>query len=216
MNKRKYRSTLGFTDLLFNLTLGFVFLFIISYLLITPKKKAENPVKPKADILITLEWDHNKSDDIDLWVKDPNENIVSFRSMATGFMHLDKDDLGVINDSEYINGTRIVIPINREVVTLRGIIPGEYIINTHVYNKDTKTITKGKIEIVRLNPYKILYTKQIEFFASGEELTIVRIKLDAKGKPQSFNFLPRKFVIPKRVSSVPLGSDFLMEGRGKK
>ena len=64
MNKRKYRSTLGFTDLLFNLTLGFVFLFIISYLLITPKKKAENPVKPKADILITLEWDHNKSDDI--------------------------------------------------------------------------------------------------------------------------------------------------------
>ena len=215
MNNEKYKSTIGFTDLLFNILVGFAFLFIIAFLLIKPEAKKED-FERRAEFVVVMEWDNDASGDIDLYVEDPTNRQVSFRYHNHNFMHLDKDDLGVINDSEYINGTRIIIPINREVVTLRGIIPGEYIINTHVYNKDTKSITKGKIEIVRLNPYKILYTKQIEFFASGEELTVVRIKLDAKGKLQSFNFLPRKFVIPKRVSSVPLGSDFLMEGRGKK
>ena len=206
MNKRKYRSTLGFTDLLFNLTLGFVFLFIISYLLITPKKKAENPIKPKADIIITLEWDYDKTDDIDLRVQDPNNNVVSFRSMASGFMHLDKDDLGTQNDTEWINGQKIIIPINREVVTLRGIIPGEYIINTHVYNKESRSITKGEIEIIKLNPYKILYTKKVQFFSKGEELTIARIKINGKGEVIDLNFLPKKFVVPQ-------GSNFSSTGQ---
>jgi len=50
-------------------------------------------------------------------------------------MHLDKDDLGYANDVVYnANGKISKVNINREVVTIRGIIPGEYIINAHHYS----------------------------------------------------------------------------------
>jgi len=50
-------------------------------------------------------------------------------------MHLDKDDLGYVNDIVYnANGKVTKVNINREVVTIRGIIPGEYLINAHYYS----------------------------------------------------------------------------------
>jgi hypothetical protein len=50
-------------------------------------------------------------------------------------MHLDKDDLGYVNDIVYnANGKITRVNINREVVTIRGIIPGEYLINAHYYS----------------------------------------------------------------------------------
>ena len=39
LNKNKYKSTIGFTDLLFNLLVGFVYLFIIAFILINPIQK---------------------------------------------------------------------------------------------------------------------------------------------------------------------------------
>ena len=50
---RKYSSNLAFVDLLFNLILGFVFLFVVSFLLINDptkkdnvEEKKESPVEP--------------------------------------------------------------------------------------------------------------------------------------------------------------------------
>ena len=42
MNNEKYKSTIGFTDLLFNILVGFAFLFIIAFLLINPEQKNED------------------------------------------------------------------------------------------------------------------------------------------------------------------------------
>jgi hypothetical protein len=134
MNNEKYKSTIGFTDLLFNILVGFAFLFIIAFILIKPEAK-KHDFERRAEFVVVLEWDHDQSDDIDLYVQDPTGGRVSFRNPIVNFMHLDKDDLGYVNDVVMnVDGTITKVNINREVVTVRGIIPGEYIINVHYYS----------------------------------------------------------------------------------
>jgi len=142
MNNEKYKSTIGFTDLLFNILVGFAFLFIIAFLLIKPEAKKED-FERKAEFVVVMEWDHDQPDDIDLYVQDPTNSTVHFRLPITNFMYLDKDDLGYANDIvKNVDGTITKVNINREVVTIRGIIPGEYIINAQC--KATKNIFKLK------------------------------------------------------------------------
>jgi len=134
MNNEKYKSTIGFTDLLFNILVGFAFLFIIAFILIKPEAK-KHDFERRAEFVVVLEWDHDQSDDFDLYVQDPTGGRVSFRNPIVNFMHLDKDDLGYVNDVVMnVDGTITKVNINREVVTIRGIIPGEYIINVHYYS----------------------------------------------------------------------------------
>ena len=96
-NKLKYKSSIGFTDLLFNLVIGFVYLFVIAFILINPVAKKGDVIK-KAEYMVVIEWNHEYNDDIDLWVKDPAGNVVSFLRKSHGLMHLEKDDLGYSND----------------------------------------------------------------------------------------------------------------------
>ena len=133
-DKNRYKSTIGFTDMLFNVLVGFAFLFIVAFLLIKPESKKED-FERKAEFVIVMEWDHDQPDDIDLYVQDPTENKVHFRLPIINFMYLDKDDLGFANDVvTNVDGTVQKVNINREVVTIRGIIPGEYIVNAHYYS----------------------------------------------------------------------------------
>ena len=125
----RFKSSIGFIDLLFNILLGFAFLFIVAFLLIKPEAKKKD-FDRRAEFVIILEWDHDALDDIDLHVQDPLGDRVSFRLPRINFMHLDKDDLGTRNDTIVnADGTESTVEINREVVTIRGIMPGEYIIN---------------------------------------------------------------------------------------
>ena len=100
MNDPRYRSSFGFIDLLFNLLIGFVFLFMLAFMLINPVAKKET-IKPKAEYFIILEWDGEKPYDLDLWVKDNLGHVVSFRRPDDALIHLERDDLGTINDTYY-------------------------------------------------------------------------------------------------------------------
>ena len=145
-DKNKYKSTIGFTDMLFNILVGFAFLFIVAFLLIKPEQKKED-FERRAEFVVVMEWDHDQPDDIDLYVRDPAGKIASFRTPNVNFMHLDKDDLGYANDVIMNkNGVVSKVNINREVVTIRGIIPGEYIINAHYYS--TRRVEKA-ISVLR-------------------------------------------------------------------
>jgi len=217
-DKNKYKSTIGFTDMLFNVLVGFAFLFIVAFLLIKPEAKKED-FERKAEFVVVMEWDHDQPDDIDLYVQDPTQNKVHFRLPIINFMYLDKDDLGFANDVvRYKDGTTTKVNINREVVTIRGIIPGEYIINAHYYsarewtrlgqlttNSDIpsrKIDSKNepitvKIELHRVDPYKIMWVGEKKFFRKGQEETFVRFTVDKFGDQiGGFEYEEKKFVIP--------------------
>jgi hypothetical protein len=219
MNNEKYKSTIGFTDLLFNILVGFAFLFIIAFLLIKPEAKKED-FERKAEFVVVLEWDHDQPDDIDLYVQDPTNSTVHFRLPIANFMYLDKDDLGFANDIvKNIDGTITKVNINREVVTIRGIIPGEYIINAHYYSArkwtgqtlttnidNAEELGKGKstgkkltvkIELYKVDPYKIWWIGEKTFTHRAQEETFVRFIIDPDGKQVGdFTYVEKKFVTP--------------------
>ena len=191
---RKYSSNLAFVDFLFILLLAFISMFILALILINPiTKKSE--VERKAEFLIILEWSEKSDDDVDLWVQDSLGNIVSFTNTTAGLMYLDKDDLGTSNDTIYLpDGTEQIIYLNREVIALRGWVEGEYIINTHVYSKRGPNPIKVRIEMLRLNPYKILFKENFILRKRGEEITVRRVTLDKDGHLVSTNKLQKSFV----------------------
>ena len=223
MNNERYKSTIGFTDLLFNILIGFAFLFIIAFLLIKPEAKKED-FQRKAEFVIVMEWDHDQPDDIDLYVQDPTQSKVHFRLPIINFMYLDKDDLGYANDIvKNADGTITKVNINREVVTIRGIIPGEYIINAHYYSSrewqrkwgagDTDINSKKveskrepltvKIELHKVNPYTILWVGEKKFHSKGQEETFVRFTIDKFGEQiGSFEYEEKKFVVPYIRSGI--------------
>ena len=87
-NTLKYKTGWGFIDLLFNLLVGFTFMFILAFMLINPVAKKET-VDPKAEYLVVVTWDDNSVYDIDTWVKDNDNNVVSFRGKDVALITLD-------------------------------------------------------------------------------------------------------------------------------
>ena len=234
MNNEKYKSTIGFTDLLFNILVGFAFLFIIAFLLIKPEAKKKD-FDRNAEFVVVMEWDKEAKGDIDLYVEDPLDAKCSFRQTVANFMHLDKDDLGSINDTVInADGTVSTVKINREVITIRGIIEGEYIINAHYYSereyssmgnriemgtsarkKKSKEVTV-KVELHKVNPYTIMWVGEKKFHSKGQEETFVRFRLDKDGKVLSpFTFEKKDFVTPLMAGGnyrVPSGAEAYEDG----
>jgi len=67
-----------------------------------------------------------------LIVEDPRGNIVYFQNKEVGLMHLDRDDRGTIADRIIIDGKNIENPANQEIVTIRGYMAGEYVVNLYI------------------------------------------------------------------------------------
>ena len=178
---RRFHNNLAFVDFLFILLLAFISMLILALLLINPVTK-QSEVERKAEYIIVLEWDKESHDDVDLWVRNPLGKHVSFKNKVEGLMHLDKDDLGTLNYRLVLpDGTVQVILLNREVVTLRGWHAGEYVINLHMFNKKSPGPTNITVQMIKINPYKILFEEKIVLLTRGEEATIRRITMDKLG-----------------------------------
>ena len=95
--KRSYNTNVAFLDLLFNTLLCFAALFVIAFILVNPISE-DGKVDVYADFLITVSWPKSMVDDIDVYARDPQGNIVYFGNKENGLMHLDRDDLGGSND----------------------------------------------------------------------------------------------------------------------
>ena len=214
MDSPRFKSTIGFIDLLFNILLGVAFLFIIAFLLIKPEAKKKD-FERRAEFVVVMEWDNDASGDIDLYVEDPTSKQVSFRYHNHNYMHLDKDDLGAMNDTVVnADGSISTVKINREVVTIRGIIEGEYVINGHYYSERSfdkinpkKPAVTVKVELHKVNPYSIMWAGEKKFTHKGQEETFLRFRLDKDGKIlPPFTYEKKKFVTPLQALGNYQGS----------
>ena len=167
-----------FTDLLFNALLGVTFLFFVAIMLVNPARKP-GIVDPKAEFIITATWPENLPDDIDIWVEDPNGEVVSYLQRDAGWMHLDRDDRGEINDTVEIDGEVVIYPINQEIVTVRGTIPGEYVVNVYYYETVTGNAVPVTVKVERVNPeFKLVFVDRVELEHVDVERTVVRFTIN--------------------------------------
>ncbi len=207
---KSYHSNTSFLDILFNTLVGFVLLFIIAFLLISPVKKKKE-IEQKAEYVITITWPGTMTDDIDSWLEDPMEKVMYFREKEVGLMHLDRDDLGKMNDQQFVPGVGMVnYPYNREITTIRGIMPGEYVFNIHLYRKEHRDSSVPVTVILeKLNPQvKLLYSKVITLTDYWEEKTVIRFMLDVDGEITESFFMYKPLVeqvIGKREDSNTTG-----------
>lgn len=148
------------------------------------KIEDDRKIKASAEFMITASWPESSDDDVDTYVEDPLGNIVFFNRPNEGLMHLDRDDLGKRSDTiQSADGTIYVVKENKEIVTLRGIIPGEYVVNVHMYldrQKDVPTPVNVKLE--KLNPQvRIVTASKLMLGNTADEQTAFRFVIDAAG-----------------------------------
>lgn len=171
-----------FTDILFNALLGFAFMFAIAFTLIRPESTT-GKITPKAEFLITAQWQNDHPDDVDLIVEDGQGNIVWFDEREAGLMHLDRDDRGFLGDHIIVDGKRVHNPINQETVSLRGTAEGEYVVNLLHYKAQTARPVSIQVKIEKLNPkVQLVYSGVTQLNGAGDEKTAIRFTLDNNGK----------------------------------
>lgn len=198
MRNRSYDCNTSFLDLLFNTLLGFVALFVLSFAMMNVSKQSKN-VEAKAEFIITVTWPKEFDDDVDVYVEDPDGHLVCFKRREDGLMHLDRDDLGKRNDIVQTPFGPIEYPENREIVTLRGTTPGEYVVNVHMYMKHETDPLPVTIQVDKVNPYSTVCIKNTVLNTSGDENTVVRFTVDKKGLITSISDLPKNLTKSKSI-----------------
>jgi hypothetical protein len=183
-----------FTDMLFNVLLVLSLLFAMALVFINPPAKDGN-VTMKAEFIISVTWPDNDPNDIDTWVEDGAGRLCWFKARDEGLMHLDRDDRGQLNDRITIDGRDIVNPLNQEVVTLRGVEPGEYTINVHYYKSENQKPVTVTVQIVKINPKaEVAFYGQVLLDRQGQEKTAVRFTMGAGGQVSDVNTTFKKLV----------------------
>jgi hypothetical protein len=189
---RQFRNTDPFIDLLFNALLGFTFLFLVSVMFMNPEAR-KGRVDLKAEYIISVTWPDHLADDINLWVQDPIGETVSYLRKDAGWLHLDRDDRGEINDTIIVDGKEMLYPINQEVVTIRGIIPGEYVVNLYYYTAAAARPVEALVKVEKVNPtLQTVYARKILLARQDVEETAVRFNLDRNGEISGISVLPKR------------------------
>ena len=189
---RRQRATDPFIDLLFNALLGFTFLFLVAVMFMNPESR-KGRVNLKAEYIISVTWPEQLADDIDLWVQDPIGETVSYLRKEAGWLHLDRDDQGVVNDTVIISGESIVYPINQEIVTIRGVIPGEYTVNLYYYRAAQPDPVQALVKVEKVNPtLKTVFVERVLLDEQDQERTVVRFILDDQGHVEALSRLPKQ------------------------
>jgi hypothetical protein len=181
--------------MLFNMLIAFVFCFVIAILAFNPQARKAGDVPAKAEFMVTVSWPDNNPNDVDTWVLEPGGKTLWFRQRDAGMLHLDRDDRGAKNNSVLVNGKLISSAIRQEIVTLRGIVPGEYVVNAHYYDSGDQQPVEVTVAVVKVNPQaEIVYTGTQQIPRKGDERTLVRFTLDEAGQVLDLSTTPKTIV----------------------
>jgi hypothetical protein len=170
-----------FSVMLFKALQVVAFLFFIALLAMNPETK-EGKIDTKAEYIITLSWPDSHPDDIDLYAEDPLGNIVWYHEREAGFMVLDRDDRGGLNNSITVNGRKVANPIRQETISIRGILAGEYTVNVNYYLATQPAPVPVTVKIEKVNPHvEVVSYDTVMLDHMGQEKTAARFKIAANG-----------------------------------
>ena len=166
------------------LTVGLVFLLFlaINFINMRPENTSKANVKSTAQFTITMEWENNDPSDVDLYVQNPLGQICFFNNRDFPLTNLDRDDRGDVSDTIQLpDGGIMSFKENKEVISIRGLVPGEYIVNVHQFAaRSPVSNVKGAVE--KLNPsVRKVFQKDVQLTQNGQEIHICRFVIDENG-----------------------------------
>jgi hypothetical protein len=183
-----------FAVMLFKALQVVAFLFFIALIAMNPEAKS-GKIDTKAEFLITMSWPDNHPDDIDLYTEDPLGNIVWYHQREAGFMVLDRDDRGGINNSVVVGGKKVTSPMRQETVSIRGIVAGEYTVNVDHYLATTGMPVPVTVKVEKINPIvEVVSYDTLSLDHTGEELTAVRFRVAENGDVVDINHREKSLI----------------------
>jgi hypothetical protein len=213
-NRNRFIDNNVFVDLILNILLGFALMFLIAFLFMRPPTQTAK-IDPKAEYMVVMTWPDGNFDDIDLWMMTPRETRIGYPSKRDGLYHLERDDLGIVNDVVNLDGGPQYVFNNKEVIVLRGAEPGLHLVNIHFFSRRGPTFNgmtetdspplKVVVTLIKLNPtYHEVVRRELILHAGGAELAAFQFTIDDRGNVVSTSQDEIPFV---RSSSTSGGGD---------
>jgi hypothetical protein len=172
---------------------------MISVLAISVKQEESN-VSKKGEFIIQADWSRERNEDIDLWLRNPDDSVTWFRNKETNISMAYRMETGEITPNP-----------NQEIITIRGIHAGEYVLNIHNYRE-----LKGNepvivtVTIIKLNPKaELMLKKEILITEKWEQITVTRFIIGSDGSVVDLESENVRFVdlIEDRVTQTHPGSN---------
>jgi hypothetical protein len=133
------------------------------------------------NVTVELGWPDGLDADVDLWVQAPGDLPVGYSNKGAAVFNLLRDDLGHQVD---LSGR------NYEISYARGIVPGEYTVNAHLYRNRSREAQIPLTAVVSVQDgpegtaHQILMSKA-DLKRDGQEITVFRFRLDERGGLQA-------------------------------
>jgi hypothetical protein len=180
-----------FRDVITLALCGFVAVVILLLPHLNPKQEAQAATASMVpgNVMVEARWADELDTDVDLWVQAPGDVPVGYSNKSGLIFNLLRDDLGRNADPTQLN---------YEVSYSRGVPPGEYAINLHMYRNKSK-VSPVKVTVVtsvkrpNAESAKQILTSSVDLMAENQETTVYRFKLTEAGElvPGSVNSLPK-------------------------
>ena len=166
-----------FRDVILLALIGFVAMVIMLLPHIRPVKTETDEQRAPGNVIVEMQWPNDLPVDVDLWVKAPREVPVGYWNQGGLTFNLLRDDLGIEGDAT---------DRNYEVSYSRGIPPGEYIVNVHMYGPLSKGDTVPVSIVVSVKKWledtRQLLATTVKLERHGQEETAFRFRLTSEGE----------------------------------
>ena len=168
-----------FRDVVMLALVGFVALVVMLLPHLNPPgAKTADDTTPPGNVLVEVRWPDEIDADVDLWVQAPGDVPVGYSNKGGAVFNLLRDDLGKRAD---------VTGLNYETSYSRGISPGEYTVNLHLYRNPSQTFP---VQVTVVTSVKRdtqeraeqLLASKVLLLRDGEETTVYRFRLTKEGE----------------------------------
>lgn len=194
MKLKQYDFKTAYIDLLLNMFTTIVcIVMVMSFMIAVKKTVSEEGQRREAHMIVTVSWPKETDCDVDIWGQSPSGELVYFQRRESDLMFLDRDDLGWTNDKLITAaGEESFVAENKEYMTIRGKIPGEYVFAVHLYGcrlggtQYSQLASKVDLPIVaelfRINPQFIrISEKKLTIENIWDRKMIFRFTIDKNG-----------------------------------
>lgn len=177
-----------FRDMITLALAGFICMVLLLLPHINPKGKEGTGVaaeEPPGNVIVEARWDDKLRTDVDLWVQAPGDVPVGYSNKSGLIFNLLRDDLG-----SYADPTEV----NFETSYSRGVPPGEYTVNVHLFRNLENVYPIWVRVVARIKKETeagaaTLAATRVRLDREGQEVTAFRFTLNEKGDlvPGSMN-----------------------------
>lgn len=180
-----------------------VCLILVIYTLIAPPTKVKVISIPTQGVYAVVQNCPTKSqNDVDLYVQDPAGKIAYFNNTTAGLMHLEQDIIPGFNTVE--NGTTLKQGDDERTI-LRGTIPGQYIVNIHMYDGSQSPLPETcQVTLYSMrNGINVLAQTNVTLQRNGSAGTAFEFTVNGKGQVTSIQHFNRDIVYQTGGGTAP-------------